>query len=117
MKNSTYQRTPEDDYLHACLHEFCEFHYPQILAALGKIDRARNRLVDAQNELVHILNGLNNPYSTKRFDEFYAEGGVTARDWAAIYGDHHFTEDRPTPKIKGNGQLRVVRSEEKDDRV
>ena len=102
-------RTPEEDYLFDCYHEFCVEHYPQILAALCKIDRARNRLMDAQNELVGILRGLNNPYSEKRFQEFYADGGVTARDWAEVYGDHNFIEDRPTPKIKGSGQLRIVR--------
>ena len=104
----TYKRTPEDDYLHACLYEFVTFQYSQIRDALARIDRARNRLADAQNDLVRLLNDLNNPYSLKRFQEFYATGGVTAADWKETYEDHCFQEDKQI-KRKGNGQLRVVR--------
>jgi len=62
---------------------FLEEHYDAILNGLKPIDRARHRLVEAQNDLGDLLRRTND-YTLDEFTAFYTAGGVTAEDWAAF---------------------------------
>jgi hypothetical protein len=103
---------------HACLFEYAELHNEQILKALRKIDRARQNLIQAQNELAHLVYNFNNPYTARMFEAFYLRGGVTAAEWKAFFKEHDgrwVEEDDPAiqvPKRKipegRTHQLRVV---------
>jgi hypothetical protein len=83
-----------------------ELCYPKILKALRKVDRARVKLIDAQNHLVSVIGFLNNREAEMAFFNFYAAGGVTAVDWKA------FCKNPGTapPNNQRHGQLRVVAS-------
>lgn len=99
-----YERTPEANAEHAWFYEYHEYNYRQIWEALNKIDRARQKLIDAQNGLVVLLRNLNNPYTERRFQEFYAAGGVTAKDWKRNFEKQgeRYIEDEP---FVSHGQL------------
>jgi hypothetical protein len=78
------------------------FQY-DIDAALRRIDRARRKLIETQNDLVILLRGSNN-CTREIFGQFYAAGGVTAADWQA-----HLKSGLNGREPKCRGQLRVVK--------
>lgn len=88
--------------------EQLEFEYLHVREALARIDRARQNLIKAQNGLARLVHNFDNPYSTRRFEEFYAQGGVTADEWKAYHDDHkdRYVRDNPDIRVR---QLRVVR--------
>ena len=112
----TAQKTEQDYRDHGNFHEYDLIHFPQILEALRKIDRARQKLIDAQNNLVQILRSLDNEYTEQRFAEFYAAGGVTAADWEASYRKE-WQEPNNALILSGHGQLRVVSLRRRSDHV
>lgn len=88
------------------LYEEAEFekqYAPMITAALRRIDRVRAALTTAQNELVYILQGSND-HTRAAFSTFYADGGVTAKDWK-----RRIVAAPPPRSSQARGQLRVVR--------
>ncbi len=88
-------------------YEYGEIHFHAILQKLRCIDRARENLIAAQNDLASFLSVTTNNYTQLRFAEFYAAGGVTAADWQVAYVDKY---QEPDLTLKTNGQLRVVRT-------
>lgn len=83
--------------------EFRQQYKAAVAAALGRIDRARSKLIEAQNELTETLAGSND-YTRSMFTGFYAAGGVTARDWA----QHSRAQLISPPRAVGRGQLRLI---------
>lgn len=71
--------------------------------ALRRIDRAREELIAAQNQLSETLGGAND-YTRQAFADFYRAGGVTTRDW------HLYAAGRFRSTTASRGQLRVVRA-------
>jgi hypothetical protein len=90
--------------------QIAEYHavfYPQIWKALRLVDQARNKLIEAQNNLVSTVCRMEgNEFARWKFIAWYTSGGVTAADWKSNGQD-----DARKPyahKVTGNGQLRVV---------
>src|SRR5271157_5614489 len=98
--------TSKPDYRKACFVEYHKTHRKQIFHALRNIDIARQNLVDTQNALVYLLRNVANPYTERRFYEFYCTGGVTAEDWNKSYSTQGKRYIEDTPMVLRN--LRIV---------
>ena len=81
--------------------EFRKQYKHAITEALDRIDRARDELIAAQNNLCAMLDGSND-CARRMFAEFYRAGGVTARDWRL------HTAGRFRATTTSRGQLRLI---------
>ena len=79
-----------------------------IARKLGRIDRLRQQLIDAQNDLGSLLSGVGD-YTREVFASFYHNGGVTEADWKVFSTRRGYPETIPLPPARDYGQLRVVR--------
>ena len=75
--------------------------------ALARIDKRRQKLIDAQNDLVLLLRAAT-PFTRQTFSAFYSGGGITAEDWQR--NRFAYTGVGVVHHLVGNGQLRVVRN-------
>jgi hypothetical protein len=74
--------------------------------ALARIDKRRQKLIDAQNDLVLLLRAAT-PFTRQTFSAFYSGGGITAEDWQR--NRFAYTGVGVVHQLVGNGQLRVCR--------
>lgn len=92
---------------HLDFYEFSSFHHAEIKKHLRKIDRARENLIKAQNELALWLGTTQNDYTLATWEEFYALGGVTADQWQGVNQSDNYAP--PETRLKARNQLRVVK--------
>jgi hypothetical protein len=97
--------TEEDD---RQVEHYCRVERWQLLRAMQRIDKARNQLVAAQNNLVSLLKGMQ--VGREEFCDFYDRGGCTADDWQAWIDRKFRSKEKPS-----RGQLRLVTSTEQND--
>src|SRR5438309_2206077 len=75
----------------------------RILKALRRVDRVRENLIAAQNNLAAVVTGADD-YTRETFVRFYNAGGVTAGDWAEL----DISKYQRADKMISRGQLRLV---------
>src|SRR5947209_4580861 len=78
---SEYSHWSDDPILSKEYEDFENEQQPTIRRLLAKIDRARTKLIEAQNNLAHYNTNVANPTTQFFFTGFYLGGGVTAEDW------------------------------------
>jgi hypothetical protein len=86
----------------------------QILKALKRIDRARQRLLDAQNNLAMVMIGADD-ITRGAFGAFYRGGGITAEDWGDELETGKYRDADKANKIV-RGQLRLIQSKQEGER-
>jgi hypothetical protein len=106
-KPMTIERDHQDWAERYAIYDQCYLEEQQILIALKGIDRARTKLIKAQNNLVMVVSHAND-ITRKTFGEFYKGGGVTAENWD---DDFRASYQHAANKI-ARGQLRLVASQE-----
>jgi hypothetical protein len=94
------------------IYDQCWLEEQQIWKALKCIDRARAKLIEAQNNLVMVINGADD-ITRGKFAGFYNGGGVTAEDWQDELGTGKYQD---ASKI-ARGQLRLVASQKQRQRA
>jgi hypothetical protein len=90
------------------IYDQCWLEEQQILKALKCIDRVRAKLIEAQNDLVTVINGADD-ITREKFTVFYNGGGVTAKDWQDELGTGKYQDANKIAR----GQLRLVASQER----
>jgi hypothetical protein len=85
------------------IYDQCYLEEQQILKALKGIDRARAKLIEAQNNLATVVTAASD-ITRETFAKFYNGGGVTAKDWDV---DFRISYQYAPNKIT-RGQLRLV---------
>jgi hypothetical protein len=96
------------------LYGQCCFEDQRILKALKRVDRARGKLIEAQNNLAMVVTEAND-ITRKGFAAFYKGGGVTAEDWEEELNTGKYQNADKANKI-ARGQLRLIHSKKEGER-
>lgn len=98
----TIERETDENYRYRRITEMYESDQ-RILKALKRVDRARENLIEAQNNLATVVTGADD-CTRNMFVRFYSAGGVTSQDWQADLDTSMFQRTQRTSR----GQLRLV---------